>query len=222
MTGGKGPLRDQRPTEEALEQIAYMKRLVDETRYRVGVGYPMFLMWGAIWVAGYLGTLALPDAAEEWVWPLLMVAAFVGHLVDGRSGRYSVNRSTELTRKLFRVNLVLVAAAFALPSLLGMESRALARPGDEFSVNVVFGSFYIPFIVGVIYVINGVFLGVELVRIGAWLLASSLLGALIGIWISIDASFIWMAVAGGGSLILTGILLRKNWLDESGSPRTAS
>ncbi|MBW3589702.1 MAG: hypothetical protein KY429_09820 [Actinobacteria bacterium] len=211
--------------QEALEQVEYMKRLIEDTSFRVSVGYPIFLMWGVIWVIGYIGGVVAPEAVKPWVWPVLLVAAFVGHAIDARSHRYRVNPPTALTRRMFRINVLLAAATFLLPAVLGLEGAVMgATSADQtqLAFSIGFGPFYIPFMVGLIYVVNGIFLGAEFVRIGTWLMVSSVTATIVGVTAGASAAFVWMAVTGGGSLLLTGILLRNSWLSERSAVATGT
>ena len=54
-------------TQNALEQINYLQDLISQTRSRAVEGYPHLLVWGALWVVGYLSTIWLSHV----VWPII-------------------------------------------------------------------------------------------------------------------------------------------------------
>lgn len=178
---------------QALEQVTYLRELVEETRIRVADWYAIFLMWGAIWITGYLATFwweRTGTAWLQWTWPTLLAVATVGHAFLGRG--LPRLPPTTLGKRLLRMNLMLAAAFVVLPVTLGGIS------------GVQMGS-YAPFALGIVYVANGMFVGTELVAIGAWLL----IAATAGPFLPEEARWLWMAGAGGGSLLVTGVLLHR-------------
>jgi hypothetical protein len=64
---------------------------------------------------------------------------------------------------------------------------------------------YFPFVAGTIYAISGVFLGSGAIATGAWLIAV----ALISMWLPSPGQDYFLAVAGGGALITSGLLMRN-------------
>jgi hypothetical protein len=64
---------------------------------------------------------------------------------------------------------------------------------------------YWPFHIGLLYIIAGIFIGRQLIYIGGWLI----LVAVAGCWLPVTIQLVWLAVSGGGGLILTGIIFRK-------------
>ena len=179
-------------TQEALSQIRYMQQLLDDTRIRVADGYAHFLMWGVLWVFGYSSYFFLPASMAGAVWLLLVPVGVIGGMVIGKQQHQDGPPATPFTRRLMWLNLIFFAMLFLIPFVTGMQS--------ETSFNAFF-----PFYIGFLYLVNGIFIGREMVMIGAWLL-------LVGIatrFMPGPAQHLWLAVAGGGSLLLTGILLRQ-------------
>lgn len=180
--------------DEALEQIAYLKRLVDETRFRLSGSYPMFFMWGAIWAAGYLGSAWLEEGRAGVLWTILVSVGAVASMVIGRALSKAGPPSTSLTRGLFRMNIALVLAFVAvIPNAFIPEITHDIRAA------------YAPFAVGFIYVLNGIFLGWELVAIGGFIVATSLVSFAMGS----PLKEFWMAGVGGGGLLVTGVVLLR-------------
>ena len=69
---------------------------------------------------------------------------------------------------------------------------------------------YIPACVGIAYAVLGVLVGKELVAIGGWLMLATVAAA----FMPLEVRYLWMAAAGGGGLVVTGILLRRQNLQN--------
>lgn len=179
--------------EEALDQVAYMRRLVERSRIKVSEFGPWFILWGVLWMVGYLGAEWLPAPARNWVWPGVYFAGFGLSFLSGARHQAAGGTAPDLLRKLGWISLALLGGSIALPFLF------FAAP-EQHIVNA-----YYPFVIGLIYIANGIFLGREVVAIGGWLVVA---GAA-AVWIPAPWQAIFLAVAGGGSLILTGLLLRR-------------
>jgi hypothetical protein len=183
--------------EDAIKQIAYLRDLLESTRLRLANAYPVFLMWGVIWVVGYLAEYGMEESRSYWlgwIWLAFVAIGTIGQLIwASRFRRRAVRPTTTLERQLFRMELALFLCAIALP---------LAAGGG--SVVLDLGT-YIPFLIGLGYILAGVFLGPALVAIGAWIAGAAVVAAVL----PDDIGALWMAAAGGGGLIFTGLLLRR-------------
>jgi hypothetical protein len=115
----------------------------------------------------------------------------IAHLVVFRE-----DRLLQLLGQLLGMNGVLIATVIALRPLLVVDAQTHIA--------------YWPVAIGVIYVLNGIFLGREMVLIGIWMLVTGL--ASLGLpdpW-----GALWMACAGGGGLIASGVVLRRRLAAE--------
>ncbi len=187
-------------SNEALGNIAYMRGLIEQTRGRVAARYGFFLLWGVVWVAGYLATAFVPPPTGYILWVPFVVLGMVGSTWLGMRMPKDQSVAPTLGTRLAWMNLALVGAFICAPLFLG----------DNFSY--VKDIAYIPAAVGVIYAVNGIFVGREMILIGAWLVVAA--GASLAMGPTVQ--LVWMAIAGGGSMILTGLLLRRQ-LARSGS-----
>ena len=195
---------DQLTPQQALHQIGYLRDLVQETRISVAAAWPSFVLWGIVWIIGYSATaLSRSDVsfapsetilAAIWITPL--VVASVLSALTGRAGRRGAPTTT-LGRRLFRLNVGLAVFGFAvLPFVLF----------GSLDVTISFDA-YIPLWIGVLYVVNGLFVGDELTAIGAWILGAAVISHFL------DPSWVrplWLAVAGGGGLLITGLIFRRD------------
>lgn len=178
--------------EEALKQIEYLKKLTDETRIRVSEGYPFFLLWGALWILGYTGSICLDYRVWYWIAPLGgIVSGIIGWSMKPYSGT-----SPLLFKKLTKLSIILgVSACCVFAALITVSDNLNPR---------IFTAFW-PFQVGVIYMAIGLFMGKEMVQIGGWLVAATI----ISLWLPPIIQQIWLAVLGGGALLFTGLLLLR-------------
>jgi hypothetical protein len=183
--------------EDAIKQIAYLRDLLESTRLRLANAYPVFLIWGFVWVAGYLAQFGMGTTRIYWLgwfWLAFVAMGTIGQLIwASRFRRRAVRPTTTLERQLFRMELALFLCAIALP---------LAAGGGRVYLNL---ATYFPFLVGVGYILAGVFLGRALVGIGAWIAAAAVVASVL----PDPMRWLWMAAAGGGGLIFSGILLRR-------------
>jgi hypothetical protein len=74
----------------------------------------------------------------------------------------------------------------------------------NFHVSPLLMNAFWPFQIGVMYICMGIFIGRDMVLIGCWLLLS----AAVSLLLSPVAQQVLFAIAGGGGLVLSGILLR--------------
>jgi len=182
---------------EIMEQITYLKKLIDATRLRAAGGYPHFILWGFIWIIGNIaGTFGI-GRNLGWIWMVLCSVGGVTSIVLGIISRRNTKYAPTLLGQLRFLNLI-----------LGDEA-GLFFPMCFYFDNVYFGaktlSIYVPFWIGVIYIANGIFIGKELIWIGLWIAFE----ALIALAIPFPFFYIWLALAGGGSLLVTGFIFRK-------------
>jgi hypothetical protein len=182
--------------DEAIRQIAYIRDLLDSTKQRVATYWPIFVMWGALWVLGYSGEYWLDNGGPiwlEWRWAIVNAAGGLGSMF--LIARLRERRPTSsLERKMLWLQVGLFFA-FVLGLPLAIGGGTIVVDFDT----------YVPFYIGVVYFTAGVFLGRELIVIGIWIAACATAAA----WVPESARWLWFAVNGGGGLFLTGLLLRR-------------
>lgn len=186
-----------RPIEpdEAIKQIAYIRDLLDSTKQRVAAYWPIFVMWGPLWVLGYAGEYWEDHGGPrllDWRWAILNGIGFVGTFlfVSRLRGRGPL---TSLERQMLWLQVGLFGAFFfGIPMAIGTGT-------------IVDWNTYVPFYVGFTYFVAGVFLGRELIAISLWLAACALSAE----FLPENVRWLWFAVNGGGGLIVSGLILRR-------------
>lgn len=183
--------------DEALKQISFLKEITEQSRLKIAHGYPYFFLWGLIWFVGYLASIMISGRYHGIMWLVLVILGFIGSVVIG----YRMGRKTgpvpALLKKLGWLSLLMWAVAGLLFFLFFFLYRSV------FDLNLL--NAYWPFQIGVIYLANSIFFDKQLIIVGCWLV----LTALVSLLIPLPFLFIWLALAGGGGMIFTGYIFRK-------------
>ena len=161
------------------------------TRSRALHGYqraaPHLIIWGVAWAVGYTVT----DLAPAWTgpaWLSSVVIATGGDIAAARSGGKGEG------------NGALFAAVFAIFLIFIGATIAVMGPHEPKQVGA-----FIPLVVAAVYAVIGLMDAPRMLVLGGALAALTLFG-----FFALPAHFLlWMAVVGGGSLILGGIWLRR-------------
>ena len=173
-----------------------------QTQHRASVqrGYessaPHFILWGIIWILGYGGSDLLP-AHAGLLWLVLDLTGFAGAFLIVRAARagctsaaYAGGRGVVLRYAASAVAM----AAFIAATYFVMRPREVAQ----------FGAFP-ALIMAFIYVWAGIWRGRR------WTIAGIALGALtlLAFGLLHEHFMLWMAGIGGGTLLLTGLWMRR-------------
>jgi len=178
-------------SEEALEQIEFLKQLTDKTRLKAAYSYPYFILWGILSIIGYVGSYLLPMHSWGMLWGAISV---IGSIITAIFAiKYIKKYSyTQLSKRIGLQCLILLLADILLFRLL-----------------IIYGvyellSAYWPFQFGIIYIIASIHIGRDLTLIGLWMIIISFISFLF------PASFqnIWFALTYGSALLFTGIMFR--------------
>jgi hypothetical protein len=174
--------------EDALRDVERAGR-----RSTAALGYrmssPHLIWWGLIWLIGY-GAMA---AKVTWdpLWPVLSLTGTVGSFWIGwRLSRAKSSGFDWRYGATFLAIFLFVTAVFLI-----------VPPKDENQ----FGAFF-PVLVSLYYALIGIWArGLRMVFLGAALLVLTL----IGFFYFHNIFQLWMAIVGGGGLILGGLWLRS-------------
>lgn len=184
------PISSQEATA-ALAAVTQTERRASRLRsYEYGA--PHFFLWGLIWILGY-GSGALTPQWSGVVWIVLDVVGFAGSFWIGRRAARLHHDARSGFGLRFAAGVgtyIALAAAIVYVMQPHQDAQVAALPA---------------LLVATAYILTGIFRGPR------WLIIGVVLGLLtIGGYAFLKPDFmLWMAGAGGGSLLLTGFWLRN-------------
>jgi hypothetical protein len=175
---------------DALEQVQAAQQRISVLR-GYGFAAPHFVLWGCIWFLGYLATYQWPAGASALGLTLDGVGV-VGSALIGRTGRAQGVRASQQWRVL---GLMGTCVAFMMVTELVFQPREAAQ-----------AAVFPPLLAAGIYIGLGLWRGLR------WVIAGLVLAALAlaGFFLMRPYLPLWLAVAGGGTLVLTGLWLRRS------------
>ena len=189
----------------SLEEIDRIILLTRQTIARAGSA-PIVIMWGVIWMIGYADMQFFPQT-PRWFWVVLDLVGIAGSIRFGRWARKSPTKNPNNGR-IGLSWLILFAFGGIWLSLLSpwdfLNANQLAKYGPDLDHKIAAFWATIPMFA---YILMGLWLD----RFFIWLGALVTIGTLAGYYLIHDYFFLWMAIIGGGSLVVGGLFIRKNW-----------
>jgi hypothetical protein len=183
---------------EALDVIASADQKVRQYKGYRG-GSPYLILWGVIWfVANAVTGLAPEYGGETWTAGTLIGSAVTVWLIVTQSMRaQQLHRFTPAERAQIgrRASLTGVTVMCFFPAMF-----TVLAPLSGLQTNAFISLFW-----AFAYMAAGAWLGTRLFLTGTATAAAVLIGYLL----LREHYFLWMAVVGGGSLVLGGLWLRK-------------
>jgi uncharacterized membrane protein len=181
--------------EQALESIQVMVSKTKKLIVNSGA-YNFLILWGAIWLIGFLGNHFADGQTAAFIWLALDILGGLGSAFLGiRLGRVVRSTSGLTSGKRIGMFWFLLFVYCALMVLI-------TSPADGKQLAMIIILFVI---VG--WVAMGLLLSVASIW---WALGITLL-ALFGYYLVPDLFFLWMAVLGGGGMIGLGLYIRSRW-----------
>jgi hypothetical protein len=182
---------------EAADSLKEIQRT--QSRSASARGYanssPFLIMWGVIWMIGY-GTSDLAPRYSNGAWLLLIIAGFLGSMAIGRARAKGGDPHPGMNSKAgWRFAAMFIAIGVFITATYSIFGSATTAQQAAFS----------PLIVSLAYVIMGIWKGLRLAVTGI-AIAALTLG---GFFLLHQHFLLWMAVVGGGALVLGGLWLRK-------------
>lgn len=180
------------------EQAAQALRDLDAVGQRSGTLYryqrtaPILMVWGVIWLIGF-GLSDLAASHVTLLWLVLDAIGIASSIYLGRAGKRAGSaEARDSSRRwllsIFGILGFYVAVLVVLQPATGQQSAAL-----------------ISLLVALFYILAGVWVGLRFAIAGLALAALTLVG-----YFALNAHFnLWMAVVGGGALLLAGFWLRR-------------
>jgi hypothetical protein len=149
---------------------------------------PHFLIWGLVWAVAYATSAAMPELRNT-AWPVAVALGVLGSTIAGA-----------FEKGAYRTPVWVSAAVAAVITVFIFAIVTVADPQNTREIEAL-----IPLIFAAGYTLAGLFLGVRFFICGVVLGAGTVAGFM---WAGPNFGY-WMAVLGGGTLILTGLWLRR-------------
>ena len=184
--------------DEAEEALAVIHRMTKKTRHSfASSGAYIFLMvTGVIWLVGFLSTQFLTGEIVAYIWTgMSLLGIALSILLGARMGPRVRGPSTAASAKRAVIFWLLLV-------FYGIAAIAIARPTDGKQVTMLIILFIM---IGQLAM--GLFLSFSSVW---WALPITAL-ALIGYFLLPDIFYLWMAILGGGGMIVLGLYIRSRW-----------
>jgi hypothetical protein len=185
-------------TTEAEEALAAIQDMVKKTRRTISSSgaYLFLIVWGVVWLLGFLGSQFLSPTIAGYAWMVLDTLGGILSAVLGiRMGR-GVRRSTPNTTGKRIAVFWLLLFFYCLAAV----AVSLPAGGKQLSM-------YIILFVMVGWIAMGLLLSFGSIWTG--LVITGL--ALVGYFLLPGIFFLWMAILGGGGMIVLGFYIRSRW-----------
>ncbi|MFZ2096846.1 MAG: hypothetical protein WAV05_09430 [Anaerolineales bacterium] len=183
---------------EAEEALAAIQAMMRKTRRAISSSgaYNFLILWGAIWLVGFMNSQFLPEKTASYVWMGLDILGGILSAVIGMRLKRGVRSSTPITSGKR------ITAFWLLLFLYCVAAIGIAWPVDGKQL-----AMFITLFVTIGWIAMGLLLSFASVWWGLGLVALSLIGYffLPGIF------YLWMAILGGGGMIALGIYVRNRW-----------
>jgi hypothetical protein len=179
--------------QEAQESLTEIENIISQTRRAIAHGGTgtMLIIWGIIWALGYSASQFINKWAGT-IWLLLILFGAVASWICGVRNKPLTKNSNYGRVGLFWLILFGYAIVWVV----------LLRPVSSEAVGAFWAT--IPMFA---YVVGGLWFGRFFVWLGLIVTALAVAGFfLLPAWFDL-----WMAVTGGGALILSGLFIRKFW-----------
>ena len=185
------------PTE-AEEALAAIQAMMQKTRRAISSSgaYLFLIVWGVIWLLGFLGSQFLRPDLGGYAWMVLdTLGGIISALLGIRMGRGVRSSSPGISGKR-------IAIFWLLLFLYCIAAVAISWPADGKQ-----NAMYI-----ILFVMTGwaaMSLLLSFASVWPGLIITVL--ALIGYFLLPGIFYLWMAVLGGGGMITLGLYIRSRW-----------
>lgn len=184
-------------TSEIFENLSHIKTITNyKTEYCKQTSV-YFIIWGFIWIIGYAVSLMFSDSITKgFFWFILGIIGWVITLT-------TYFKQKEVMPMPLFLRIQMQYAWLGLVIILGIFIFMIYFGLLSYTLNNLF--FYIVILVSIMYILLGIVLAKEIFIMGFWL---SILG-LTTFSIFPGVMDIIFALIGGGSLLLTGVILKR-------------
>ena len=185
------------PTE-AEEALAAIQTMMQKTRRSISSSgaYKFLILWGVIWMLGFLGSQFLPKEIASYVWIGLDILGGILSMVIGVRLNRGV-RSSAPTTSGKRIGFFWLLLFFYCVAAIGI---AWPVDGKQFAMFII-----------LFVTVGWIAMGLLLSFASAWW-GLALLGlSLVSYFLLEDYFYLIMAFVGGGGMIALGIYVRNRW-----------
>ena len=185
------------PTE-AEEALAAIQTMMQKTRRAISSSgaYVFMIIWGVVWLLGFLGSQFLPQEIAGPAWMVLdTLGGILSAIVGIRMSRGVRSSSPTISGKR-------IAILWLLLFFYCIAAIAVAWPVDGKQLAM----FIILFVM-----VGWLAMGLLLSFASIWPSIAITALALIGYFLLPGIFYLWMAVLGGGGMIALGLYIRSRW-----------
>lgn len=176
-----------------LKEVASTEKRSAEA-YSYSLSAPYCFVWSAVWFLGYGAEAVVPRSHPAWMWlgwwwmALTLTGAVVCTLIGRAQHAHRPGRSWRM------------AALFGIIWLFTLALFSVIHPKNDLQVGA-----YFPLLFSAVYTAVGLWMGMRYILVGAFVALATL-----GAYFFLREYFLfWMALVGGGALLLTGLWMRK-------------
>ena len=183
---------------EAEEALAAIQRMTQKTRHSIASsGAHIFLIiTGIIWLVGFLSTQFLTGQIVGYIWTgMSLLGTAVAILLGSRMGRRVRNPS-------FNASAMRGGTFWLLLVFYAIAAIAVARPTDGKQVTMLIILFTM---------VGQSAMGLLLSFSSTWWALPITALALVGYFLLPGFFYLWMAILGGGGMIVLGLYIRYRW-----------
>jgi len=185
------------PTE-AEEALAAIQAMMQKTRRAISSSgaYRFLIVWGVVWLLGFLGAQFLPQYIAVYTWMVLdILGGILSAIIGIRMNRGVRSPSSSSSGKR-------IAIFWMLLFLYCVASIAVSWPADGKQLAM----FIILFVM-----VGWLAMGLLLSFTSIWPAVIITALALVGYFLLPGIFNLWMAILGGGGMIVLGLYIRSRW-----------
>jgi len=185
-------------TAEAEEALAAIQTMAQKTRQSIASSgtYITLIVTGIVWMIGFICTQFLPKEIVGYIWATLsIIGGILGTFLGIRMGKRVRSPATTPTAKR-------VIFFWLFLFVYGVTIISIAHPtdGKQATLLVILFIMLGQLAMGMLFSFSSVW----------WALPITVL-ALVGYFLLPSIFYLWMAVLGGGGMILLGLYIHSRW-----------
>ena len=192
---------------EARAALAEVDQVLVQTRHaiRQGVSAPLLILWGCIWMAADTTTQFYPQAMN-WLWAVFDLVGIAGCVGIFRCHRQRMKSSGGWRYGVFW-GILFFYAILWMNLLVSVDWPKTSQDWIAFEPMYRRMTAYMHTVPMFAYVVGGLWLDTFFVWLGAIVTVLIVLG----LCFVQEYFYLWLAVTGGGALVVSGVFIKKFW-----------